>query len=950
MATIHENTWIPGALVSARSRNWVVLPPDEPDIENVVRLRPVDGLDADAVGIYLPLEPKALAQAEYPKPDPILTGRSTGALLLRNAVRLGLRSGAGPFRSMGHLSVVPRPYQFVPLIMALRLDPVRLLIADDVGVGKTIEAAMIARELLDRGIINRICVLCAPHLCEQWEEELRTKFNINAAVVQSSRIGRLERGLPRSDISLYQHYRHLVVSIDFVKSDRNRQHFLDNAPDFVIMDEAHTAARPRSSSSGSPHQQRYALVRDLAQDPQRHIVLATATPHSGIEETFRSLLGLLDESFDVPGDFRMQRSKLAPHLIQRKRTDLQRWLGAETPFPERDAVERSYLMSDAYHHLYEDILDYCREYISDQGIAEQRQRVRYWAALSILRCVLSSPMAAKTALANRKPSLASQQDDAMSDEMLSQQIMDSADEDQATDYVPTALLSDSDSALSKKEIRRLDAFLKRADALAGPDEDAKIREATDAISDLLTEGYSPIIYCHFIQTAYYVADHIQRNLEQRHPGLEVKAVTGDEGDSEQRKEIVLTLAKEPVRVLVATDCLSEGVNLQEHYNAVLHYDLPWNPNRLEQREGRVDRFGQSKSVIKTVLLYGANNEVDLVVLNVLLRKAKAIRQSLGISVPVPAQSDEVLSSLVKSVLLRGSSQGQHQPRLALEDESVSRLHERWEDMASKENDGRAFYAQRSIKPEEVARELEEMEPVLGSAGDVQRFIAEAVHRFNGALRSTKTDGVFQLLPGDLQDRITARDSALTFPMLVSFDGVPPHGVTLLGRNHPIITTAAEVVLARALEADDPLFARSGAILTNTVDRRTAVLILRLRYSIEAESLQFAEEVIAAAFRREDDKLQWLSHTQDEVLALLTDADARVTANMPQAERQEHVQWALDMLDGNWADAIISERVAALEASHARLRRAIKGSKMTVNPHPQPDIIGCYVLVPSGVVA
>ena len=184
----------------ARSRDWVVLPPDEP---GVVRLRPVDGsdADADAVGIYLPLEGDALKPSQYERPDASTGGDFTGSLLLRDAVRLGLRSGAGPFRSMGWLSVIPRPYQFVPLIMALRLDPVRLLIADDVGVGKTIEAAMIARELMDRGVVRRVSVLCAPHLCEQWGEELRTKCSIDATVVQSSRIGRLERGLPRGDIS-----------------------------------------------------------------------------------------------------------------------------------------------------------------------------------------------------------------------------------------------------------------------------------------------------------------------------------------------------------------------------------------------------------------------------------------------------------------------------------------------------------------------------------------------------------------------------------------------------------------------------------------------------------------------------------------------------------------------------------------------------------------------------
>ena len=260
MSTVKQPNYSPGALVRARGRDWVVLPPEEP---YVIRLRPVDGVDTEAIGIYDKLEPVAVEPSSYSPPDPTKAGDFTGGLLLRDALQLSLRSGAGPFRSMGKLSVAPRPYQFVPLIMALKQNPVRLLIADDVGVGKTIEAGMIARELLDRGVIRRIGVICAPHLCEQWEEELRTKFNIETAAIQSSKIGRLERGLPRRDISLYQYYRHIVISIDFVKSERNRQMFLDNAPDFIIIDEAHTAARPRGNSSGNQHQ-RYALIKELA--------------------------------------------------------------------------------------------------------------------------------------------------------------------------------------------------------------------------------------------------------------------------------------------------------------------------------------------------------------------------------------------------------------------------------------------------------------------------------------------------------------------------------------------------------------------------------------------------------------------------------------------------------------------------------------------------------------
>ena len=166
------------------------------------------------------------------------------------------------------------------------------------------------------------------------------------------------------------------------------------------------------------------------------------------------------------------------------------------------------------------------------------------------------------------------------DEILGQQLMDSADEDQATDYVLSVPLGETGAALDASEMKRLDTFLRRADALAGPEGDTKIGETVRIVSDLLSEGHRPIIYCRFIQTAYYVAEHIQGELANKHRGLQVKAVTGNEGDSEQRREVVLTLAKEPVRVLVATDCLSEGINLQDHYDAVVHYDLPWKPQPL----------------------------------------------------------------------------------------------------------------------------------------------------------------------------------------------------------------------------------------------------------------------------------------------------------------------------------------------------------------------------------
>jgi hypothetical protein len=212
-----ENRYRPGTIVHARGREWLVLPEREPE---VLRLRPLTTAQGEEVGLFLPLEGERVRPARFSDPEPVSGGDATGIMTLFDAARLSLRSGAGPFRSLGRISVVPRPYQFVPLIMALRQSRVRLLIADDVGVGKTIEAAMIARELLDRGLARRLSVLCPAHLCDQWERALREKFAIETVLVRPAQIRRLERELPRPDISIYEHYPNTVAAL--ISSNRSR--------------------------------------------------------------------------------------------------------------------------------------------------------------------------------------------------------------------------------------------------------------------------------------------------------------------------------------------------------------------------------------------------------------------------------------------------------------------------------------------------------------------------------------------------------------------------------------------------------------------------------------------------------------------------------------------------------------------------------------------------------
>lgn len=387
-----------GSLVRARGREWVVLPETSDDF---LVVRPLGGSDQERAGIYLPLEGDDVTPAQFDLPNAAQPGDFRSCRLLRDAVRLGFRSSAGPFRSFGRISLEPRPYQLVPLLMALKLDPVRLLIADDVGIGKTIEALLIVRELLDRGEVQRFAVLCPPHLAEQWQEELRDKFHIEAEVVLSSTVNRLERNTGPGE-SLFDLYPHVIVSTEYIKSSRHRDEFVRACPELVIVDEAHTCAYSADQRGG--RHLRHQLLRELSKDAKRHLILVTATPHSGNEGAFRSLLGLLRPDFDeLPENLsgreqERTRREIAAHLVQRRRADVRDFMDEATPFPDREEAEESYRLSDDYRRLFLDVLEYAQERVLDKSGDRRSQRVRWWSALALLRSLASSPAAAATTL------------------------------------------------------------------------------------------------------------------------------------------------------------------------------------------------------------------------------------------------------------------------------------------------------------------------------------------------------------------------------------------------------------------------------------------------------------------------------------------------------------------------------------------------------------------------
>ncbi|MDP3294345.1 MAG: helicase-related protein [Nevskia sp.] len=934
-----QANYYPGSLVSARGREWIVLPDSDAE---TLRLRPLGGGERDETLLFLPLETEPVRPATFPAPALDQARNHSASQLLLDALQLKLRNGAGPFRSFGNIAVEPRAYQLVPLLMALKMPTVRLLIADDVGVGKTIEGALIARELLDRGEIQRVSVLCPPHLCEQWQRELAERFHIHAVVVRSNTADRLERDLPPGT-SLFDAHPFTVVSLDYIKSERRREAFHRFCPEFVIVDEAHTCTQ-----GGQSRQQRYQLLRGLAASPVRHMVLLTATPHSGDEEAFFNLLGLLREDFaqlkDLPTGQRSElREELSRHFVQRRRPDIAEWQDSSM-FPERNTAEITYRLTGAWGQLFNDVLDYARELVERaEGRGLREQRMNWWAALALLRCISSSPAAAVNALRTRLNGTRDGDEVELSlaelEAQASERVLDGTDDALSTDDIePGAQAEDS---------ARLQQLIRDAENLAGSKNDPKLGELQKHLALLLKEGFQPVVFCRYIATAHYLAAYLQDKFKQ----VTVKAVTGELTPGE-REAAVEQLGDSETRILVATDCLSEGINLQGLFTAVVHYDLSWNPTRHEQREGRVDRFGQKAREVRCTTLYGEDNPVDGAVLQVILRKAESIRKELGVLVPMPDDEGKLTQALMNAVLLRKGEAVNAKSQLDLFGAPAREIDLVWQSARERAARNRTIFAQRRLRPADVLPEWQKSAAVLGGEEDVERFVSRAAAKLGAALERTR--GHYKLLTEHLPDTVRERLAAdgLEGVLRIDFHQPVTSGAMFVHRTHPIVVALADTLLERALDplptdTEDAAVARCGAAFVEGVSLKTTVLLLRNRYQLGVTReghthLLLCEEAVAVAATGSE---PFRALDREQVRSLL---GAEAVRNLPPALRDRHLQQALDALPG-WQpqlETIANERAQTLLQDHRRVREAAdaKGSYQVTASLPV-DVMGVYVLLP-----
>ncbi len=926
----------PGTLITYRQRDWMVLPSEDVDI---LRIKPLGGSDEETTGIYLPIQlaSEQIKSATFPEPKPTELGAFETARILFDASRLSFRNAAGPFRCMGKLSFRPRSYQLVPLVMALKQDVVRLMIADDVGIGKTIEALIILKELMERGEVRRFAVICPPHLCEQWQSEIKDKLDVDAEIIRSSTAAKLDRRIP-DDQSVFHHIPFQVISIDYIKADKRRGIFINDCPEFIIVDEAHTCALPQNATSKN-QQQRYSLLHKLAEDENKNILLLTATPHSGKDSEFTSLLGLLKPEFRELNFENIQpkeKVKLARHYIQRKREHIKRWLNEETEFPDRDSKEIGYVLTPEYQLFYHNLIRFARGISAVDTDNKQTQLLRSWAAIALIKGAMSSPAMAIDMLERRKDKISSE-DDELSIPTIENTLFEELE--YSSDIPRQDLLETLE--FKQDELSELSDLQAEARLLAKNNLDRKLDVTIKLVKQWIKEGFDPIVFCHYISTAQYVAERLKAELPKN---IHVEAITSELAD-EQRKERIEIMGKAERRVLIATDCLSEGINLQEFFTAVLHYDLPWNPNRIEQREGRVDRFGQTAPIIKTYVLYGEDNAMDMFVLDVLIKKVREIQKSIGVTIAIGENSKSIMAEAAKRILFEEGRNNPVQQKLFADTDHT--ITNELENARRKGENLRDIFAHQSIDPEIIKKDLAEVDEAIGDPKAVANLVRNAVQQLGG---SCEWDGVagYNLQPQNLPAHIKRYFDGKQ-RVKVSFVSPTPKGYHYIGRNHQFVEQLCQFLIAIAFDTHPEYgrLARVCEIQTDAVNTKTSMIMFRVRNVIKevgSSKESVAEEMYLWGYRTVNGTIETLEYKEAKELL----ANVNTLSNLSAERQQEDIRLELlrfQELKTQFMD-LANQRAEKLVEAHGHFKELIGGRRYEkATPILPPDVMGVYILLP-----
>ncbi|HVU65753.1 MAG TPA: DISARM system SNF2-like helicase DrmD [Ktedonobacteraceae bacterium] len=681
-------------LVEVRRRRYVVadvaLNPLPADVlaahpfqrQHLVKLSSVED---DALGeelqVIWEIEPGArvIEETQLPQPGRFDPPQRLDTFL--HAVRWGAASSAdvralqAPFRS----GIELEEYQLDPVARAIQMPRANLLIADDVGLGKTIEAGLVAQELIIRHRARRILIVCPASLQVQWREQMLSKFGLDFHIIDSQAIHelRISRGL---QVNPWTHFPRLITSLDFLKRERPMRLFnevVEGRPvfprkfDLLILDEAHNVA-PAGRGQYAVDSLRTRAIRRLVPHFE-HKLFLSATPHNGYPESFAALLELLDNQ-RFTRRVKPENNQLKTIMVRRLKKELPTRFDGSKRFAEREikALEVEYTPQERQVHAWLQEYTLGRVNQAQQRGDQTELFAMEFVAMLLKKRLFSSPAAFASTLAKhaqtlgelRRTSRGSRKSEMgilrsrmekIEEESADDEELDEATEDALAEVAP---LFQAATSREQELLERMANWAEQAQVQA----DSKALRLLEELRTLLKPGgvwsqERVIIFTEYRDTQKWLYELLAREgLAEPGPDGQPRVQMLYGGMSTDDRERIKAAfqthpADAPVRVLLATDAASEGIDLQNYCSRLIHYEIPWNPNRLEQRNGRVDRHGQQAAQVDICHFVSSKYrqqagldrdqlDDDLVFLHQAAEKVNQIREDLGSVGPVIAQQVE----------------------------------------------------------------------------------------------------------------------------------------------------------------------------------------------------------------------------------------------------------------------------------------------------------------------
>ncbi|MEM4394832.1 MAG: helicase-related protein, partial [Candidatus Nitrosocaldaceae archaeon] len=525
-----------------------------------------------------------------------------------------------PLLALNVSKVDPLPHQIEAVYgYILKLPRIRFLIADDPGAGKTIMAGLIIKELKLRNLIRKILIVAPGHLKDQWRREMKERFEENFVVI--------DRGFVNSHYldNVWEKENQIITSIDFAKQDEilpslSAVHF-----DLTIVDEAHKMS---AYIYGEKTQKtsRYKLGETLSKNSD-NILFLTATPHKGDPENFRLFIDLLEPGFFATSEMLQQsiKNKDNPLYIRRKKEDLKDFNG-EPLFLPRHVTTIKFSLSEKEKYLYNEVSKYVKEQYN-KALAKEKKRNIAFALVILQRRLASSTYSLLNSLKRRKARLEELEKMADTDIRSEskvfdfEQIEDLSEEDRWREEEVWEVLSVAENKEElRREIKTLNHLIEKAEIIIKEESEVKLKELKKALEDLNKKypNQKVIVFTESRDTL----DYLERMIKQW--GYTIVTIHG--GMKLEERIEAEKIFKTEKQILVATEAAGEGINLQ-FCNLMINYDIPWNPNRLEQRMGRIHRYGQQKEVFVYNLVAQDTREGE--VLSKIFDKLEEIRETFG---------------------------------------------------------------------------------------------------------------------------------------------------------------------------------------------------------------------------------------------------------------------------------------------------------------------------------